>query len=276
ADKVLMGRKVEASSLDVQASNAGYQVKGNVKINGIPSTIQLNRQKNSPVVDLQLRIKLDEASRRRLGINLGAAVTGTIPVKLTGKIGEGDTERRMIVDADLTPAKIDELLPGWVKAAGKPAHLTASMIKSDKSVRFEDLNITGSGVTVKGSIDVEDGEIASAHFPVFAISDGDKVTLRADRGRDGVLRVVMRGDVYDGRRFIKSALAGNADNKGEKGKPKQPDLDLDLKIGAVAGHNGEVLRGVNLKLSRRAGTIRAFTLSAKIGRDAALIGDLRL
>ena len=60
-----MGRKLEASSLDVQANNAGYQVKGNVKINGIPSTIQLNRQKNSPVADLQLRIKLDEASRRR-------------------------------------------------------------------------------------------------------------------------------------------------------------------------------------------------------------------
>jgi hypothetical protein len=276
ADKLLMGRKIQAASLNVQANNAGYQVKGNVKLNGTPAAIRLNRQKNSPEADVQLQVKLDDAARRRLGINLGSGITGTIPVKLTGKVVDGAKDERMIVDADLTPAKIDELLPGWVKADGKSAHLTANMVKSGKSVRFEDLNITGSGVTVKGSIDVEDGEIASAHFPVFAISDGDKVTLRADRGRDGVLRVVMRGDVYDGRRFIKSALAGNAGDKGEKGKPKQPDLDLDLKIGAIAGHNGEVLRGVNLKLSRRGGTIRAFTLSAKIGRDASLIGDLRL
>jgi hypothetical protein len=35
------------------------------------------------------------------------------------------------------------------------------------------------------------------------------------------------------------------------------------------------LRGVELKMSRRAGEIRSFGLNAKIGRDATLTGDLR-
>jgi hypothetical protein len=44
----------------------------------------------------------------------------------------------------------------------------------------------------------------------------------------------------------------------------------------VLGHNGEPLRGLDLRLSRRGGQIRSFTMTSKIGRDTALNGDLRL
>ena len=36
----------------------------------------------------------------------------------------------MSVEADLTPVKIDNLLPGWVKPAGKPAHATYTLVKT--------------------------------------------------------------------------------------------------------------------------------------------------
>ncbi len=48
-----------------------------------------------------------------------------------------------------------------------------------------------------------------------------------------------------------------------------------MKLGAVVGFNGEALRSLDLKMSRRAGEIRSFGLSAKIGRDATLTGELR-
>jgi AsmA-like C-terminal region len=57
---------------------------------------------------------------------------------------------------------------------------------------------------------------------------------------------------------------------------KRPvDIDLDMKLGAVVGYNGEALRSLDLKMSRRAGEIRTFGLTAKIGRDAPLTGELR-
>jgi hypothetical protein len=59
-------------------------------------------------------------------------------------------------------------------------------------------------------------------------------------------------------------------------KSKQPDFDIDVKIGAVAGHNGEALRSLELKVSRRGGRIRNFNMKARIGRDAPLVGELRL
>ncbi len=116
--------------------------------------------------------------------------------------------RPMSVDADLTPVKIDNLLPGWLKPAGKPARATYTLVKTGQITRFDDLTIDGSGASVKGTVELDNAsEIVSANFPVFSLSDGDKVTLKADRGSDGVLRVAMRGDVYDGTQF-REVLAG--------------------------------------------------------------------
>jgi hypothetical protein len=205
-------------------------------------------------------------------MDLGSTVTGSIPIKVVGRVSDSSTDDGMSVEADLTPVKIDNLLPGWVKPAGRPARATYTLLKNGKSTRIDDLSIDGSGATVRGSVELDNAnEVVSANFPVFALSDGDKVTLRADRGPDGALRVAMRGDIYDGRNFVKSSLANT-----DKAKQKQEDLDLEIKVGTVAGHNGETLRGLDLKLSRRGGRIRTFNMTSKIGRDTPLSGDLRV
>lgn len=274
SDRLLLGQKVEASSLRVTASNDGYQIKGDVKINGTPAAIEVRRQRGDPDAELKLQATIDEAARHRLAIDFGTSVTGAIPVKVNGRIGNNARDDRMNVEADLTPVKIDNLLPGWLKPAGKAARATYTLQKSDKSMRFDNLSIDGASTSVRGSVEIDNGgEIVSANFPVFSLSDGDKVALKADRGNDGVLRVAMRGDVYDGRNFVKASLAGDGRNPS---KQKLSDIDLDIKIGTVAGHNGETLRGLDLRLARRGGRIRSFAMTSKIGRDTALSGDLRL
>jgi len=126
---------------------------------------------------------------------------------------------------------------------------------------------------VKGSIDLDDNaQVQGASFPVFNLSEGDKTNLRAERGPDGALRVMMRGDIYDGRNFVKSALSGPS---GSQTKAEAKDVDLDIKLGAVVGHHGETLRGLDLTMSRRGGVMKSLALSARLGRDAMLTGDLR-
>jgi hypothetical protein len=273
AEKMLLGQKVEASLLKTTATQDGFQIKGDVKINGTPATIDVRKQKDETDAVLHMQATIDEAARRRLGMDLGNAVTGNIPVKVVGHVGDNASDEGLNIEADLTPVKIDNLLPGWVKAAGRPARASYVMMKTGKSVRFDDLSIDGSGATVRGSIEFDsNNEVSSVNFPVFALSEGDKATLRADRAGDGALRVAMRGDIYDGRNFVKSSMTGSSD----KNKPKQIDLDLDVKLGTVAGYNGETLRGLDLKMSRRAGHIRSFAMASKIGRDTPLNGDLRL
>ena len=274
AEKMLLGQKVEAPTLKAVATNDGFQVKGDVKINGTPATIDVRKKAGDSDAELHMQSVLDEAARRRMGMDLGTSLVGAIPIKVVGRISDTQTDEGLNVEADLTPVKIDNLLPGWVKAAGKPARATYTVLRTAKSMRFDDMSIDGPGTTVRGSVEFDSAnEVVSANFPVFALSDGDKVALKADRGPDGVLRVSMRGDIYDGRNFVKSSLAGGL---ADKSKSKQMDIDLDVKLGTVAGHNGETLRGLDLRMSRRGGHIRTFAMTSKIGMDTALNGDLRV
>ncbi|WP_420971340.1 DUF3971 domain-containing protein [Bradyrhizobium sp. B120] len=273
-DKLVMNQKLEANTLKVIASNAGFQVKGDVKINGQAASLDYRKPADGDA-DVKLQATLDDASRARLGLDLGPAVSGAIPIKLSGKIGSGDNPAtKMGVEADLTQLKLDNILPGWVKAQGRAGKATFNVVPKGQSTRFEDISIEGSGVSIKGALEVDqNGDLMNANFPTYAPSDGDKTSLRADRGPDGVIKVTMRGDVFDGRGFLKSAISGR--DSDPKSKTKTTDFDVDLKLGAVAGFNGEALRGVDAKISRRNGFFKAFTLSGRVGRDTPVSVDMR-
>ena len=272
ADKLVMNQKLESNTLKLVANNAGFQVKGDVKINGQPASLDY-RKENEGDADIRLQATLDDASRQRLGIDLGPAVSGAIPIKVIGKIGDNDS--RVGIEADLTSLRLDNILPGWVKVPGKSGKATFIVVKKEQSTLFQDIVVEGGGVSIKGSLEVDqNGDLLNANFPTYAPSDGDKTSLKAERGADGVVKVMMRGDVFDGRGFLKSAITGK--DADPKSKSRNIDLDIDLKLGAVEGFDGEALRSVDSKFSRRNGIVKNFTLSGKVGRDTTPVtADLR-
>jgi hypothetical protein len=273
-DKLVMNQKLEANTLKIVANTAGYQVKGDVKINGQQAALDYRKAAEGDA-DIRLSATLDDASRARLGLDLGPAVTGNLPIKLVGKIGSGDHDSKLGVEADLTALKLDNVLPGWVKLSGRSGKATFNVVQKQQSTRFEDIVVDGGGVSIRGSLEVDqNGDLLNANFPVYSPTDGDKTTLRAERGSDGVVKVTMRGDVFDGRGFLKSAISGR--EAESKTKTRSIDFDVDLKLGAVAGFNGEAMRSVDCKMSRRNGVIRNFSLAGKLGRDGTPVtADLR-
>jgi hypothetical protein len=269
-DKLVMNQRLDANSLKVVANNQGFQIKGEVKINGQSAGLDYRKPTGDVDADVRVVATLDDASRARLGLDLGPGATGNIPLKLNGKIGSG--EARFGVEADLAGLRIDNLLPGWIKSPGRASKATFDVIRKDQSTRFEDVVIEGGGALIKGNLEVDDsGDLISASFPTYHPSEGDRASLRADRAPDGSLKVTMRGEVFDGRSFIKASVGGSGADK----KSRVGDFELDLKFGAVAGHNGEAMRGVDLKLARRGGVVRTFSLNGKIGRDTKVLGDIR-
>jgi hypothetical protein len=274
AERLVMGQKVEASSLKVVANNQGYWIKGDVKLNGVPVALDYRKPRGDGDAEVRIQSTLDEAARAKLGFDLAGYVSGPVPMKVNGKVTafEGG-ESRFAIDADLTQSRVDNLLPGWTKPSGKAAHATFTVVTRPQVTRFDDVVIDAPGTSVKGSVELdENGQVQTANFPTFNLSDGDKTMLKAERGPDGALRVMMRGDVYDGRNFVKSAMGGPASSQG---KQEAKDIDLDVKVGTVVGFHGETLRGLDLTLSRRGGSIKSLAMSAKLGRDAAFSGDLR-
>ncbi|MGJ4962244.1 YhdP family protein [Bradyrhizobium sp. HKCCYLRH3061] len=277
ADKLVMNQKLEANTLKIVANTAGYQVKGDVKINGQPATLDY-RKPTEGDADIKMQAILDDASRARLGMDLGTAITGNVPLKLNGKIaGSADRDSRLGVEADLTQLKLDNLLPGWVKNPGKASKATFNVVAKQQSTRFEDINIEGGGVSIKGSLEVDqNGDLMNANFPTYSPSEGDKTQLKAERGQDGVLKLSMRGDVFDGRGFLKSAISGTNKDADKNKARSNLDFDAEVKLGAVAGFNGEALRSVDVKLSRRGGAFKSFNLTGKVGRDTPVTADIRV
>jgi len=112
ADKLLLGQKVEGNALKATASNAGYKVAGDVKINGIPAKIEFGKAAGAPDTELHLAANLDEVARKRFGLDLGDGLVGAIPIRLTARVVQNAPDARMAVEADLMPVKIEDLLPG--------------------------------------------------------------------------------------------------------------------------------------------------------------------
>src|SRR6266480_3300757 len=70
ADRLVMNQKLEANALKVIANNQGYQVKGEVKINGQAASMDYRKPIEGDA-DIKLQATLDDASRARLGLDLG-------------------------------------------------------------------------------------------------------------------------------------------------------------------------------------------------------------
>jgi hypothetical protein len=273
AERLVMGQKVEANNLRATANNQGYQIKGDVKINGVPAQLDYRRPRGDADAEIRVVATLDDAARAKIGFDLGSYLAGPIPVRMSGRVAVNEGESRLAVEADLTQARINGLLPGWIKPAGRSTRSTFTLVNNPQAVRFEDLIIESHGTLVKGTVEVnEAGDIVSANLPVFNLSEGDKALLKAERGPDGALRVMVLGEVYDGRGFFKSVLSGPSADRLKHGIK---DVDVDVRLGTVLGFHGETMRGLDVRMSRRGGAIKSFALSAKLGRDAALNGDLR-
>jgi hypothetical protein len=182
--------------------------------------------------------------------------------------------------SDLSAIVVD---PNASKGTGSASVSLTLPIKRDitrletklQSTRVEDIVIEGGGASIKGSLEVDqNGDLINANFPTFALARGDKTSLQAERGPDGAIKVTMRGDVLDARGFLKSTTTGNSEDDS-RSNMRKVDADVDLRLDAVLGFNGEVVRSVDAKMSRRGGTIRSFLLSGKLGRDTPIKADLR-
>lgn len=273
ADRLVRNQRVEAVNAAVTITPSLLTAKGEGQLAGSPATFEIRQPKGTQDFEFRVVSTFDEATRARLGFDLTPWLLGPVSVRANGKVTERET--RMEVEADLTAARVSDLVPGWQKVPGRPSRASYRVIERDGGVRIENLIVSGSGTSLRGSLEFDkEGWIVSANLPTFHLSDGDKANLRTERATDGALRIIVRGDVLDARGLMRSMTEGApAPKAGRDSRPR--DIDIDLRLGAATGNNGEVARQVEMRLSRRNGEVRSFALLAKIGADASAVGELR-
>jgi hypothetical protein len=82
----------------------------------------------------------------------------------------------------------------------------------------------------------------------------------------GVHKVAVRGNVGDGRPFIRFMNAPPAPApRGAQAKADAKDIDLDVALNILTGHNDEAITNVTLKASLRRDNLRQLDLEGRLG-----------
>ena len=269
-DRIIGRDKLENGQFTFVHDKTGMVVKGDARIGGMPSTLELRHPAGVPYPDVNLTGSIDEAARARRGFKFGNQLVGPVGVKAVAR-EFGGPKQVTNVEIDLTRAGINGVIPGWVKPAGRAGKATFRLSSGPgDTMIFEDLNLDGgNGMAAKGDVTLgPDGQLNAAKLSTLKISPGDSMTLDAER-KDNVLKLTIRASTIDLRPELKTSFAPTPAGPAS---PANADIDLDLKATAAVGFNNETLTGLEMKISQRDGAWRDLKLNGKIGR-ASVIGQ---
>jgi hypothetical protein len=176
------------------------------------------------------------------------------------------------VEIDLSRAAIDNLLPGWVKPAGRPGKLTFTL-NEERGQELRDLVLDSGPVHLRGQVSLSaEGTLERADIAMLKLSPGDDLRAQVERS-GGVLRVGIRGNVGDARPLLRSFTSpGGGGRSGAKAR-ESPDVDLDVNVNILTGHNEEALTNVSAKVGLRRGDLRQLQLSGRL-RGATVAAQL--
>ena len=271
-DKVFGKDRLEGASLSVGYQNGGLAIRGGGRLAGGPATIDV-RQPSGGSGEAVVSLTMDEAARAKKGLSFGSQLTGPLPVRVSLPLGK-TVKGAPRVEADLTKAVIDNLLPGWTKPAGRPGRLAFTIAEAGSGAELRDLTLDSGPVQLRGVVALSgDGSLEKADLSSFKLSPGDDMRAQVERS-NGAYRVIVRGNVADARPMIRALTASSASSASTG---HQRDLDLDFAVNILTGHNDEVLTNATIKASTRnrelrqlqlAGRFRSAPVSAQTTRGA--------
>jgi hypothetical protein len=259
---------LEGAIVKITATPGEFSLKGEGKIGGQQASFDYKKADKKPIIEL--RATLDEKGRTRFGLASGGRINGVTPVKI---ISKPDDEGVFLVEVDLTQAALNDLIPGWIKPLGVPAKAKLKANDLDPGWKIDDIIIEGRGVNVRGALTIDgDGQLVGGNFPTYQLHDGDKASVKVDRIAGGH-RVILNAAVIDLRPIMKSLLASSSPVGTDKASPKGV-LQIEAKVGAAAGNNGEMMRNIALKASRVNGEIKTADVTGRIGKGGFKITNM--
>jgi len=263
-DKIFGKDRLEGANLTIAYDKGDLSIKGDGKLGGSPATIDV--QKNRQGGEANVAFSLDEAARNRRGLSFGSQLTGPVPLKVALPLGRS-SKPGILVEADLTKANVDQLIPGWVKPAGKPGKLVFTLVDGPSS-EIRDLALDSGTVQLRGNAMLSgEGGLEKADISTFKLSPGDDMKAQIERS-NGIYKVTVRGNVGDARPFVKgggtnapppssrNAAAAQRDSK---------DFDLDLMLNILTGYNEEAITNATVKVSVRKDNVRQLDMKGRLG-----------
>ena len=257
-DKFLAGEKLEPATATFEADRDTLKIVGDGEVLGSATHVDVARAPGEEGT-ATITFALDAAGRAKRGLNFGSWLTGPLPIKLKAPLTRANAE----VEIDLTPAGVDNFVPGLSKPAGKPGKATFLVKPTPDGASLSNIAIDLGVPMFRGSAQMDPaGAIESATITQARIAAGDDFKVDVVNGQSS-LKISARGASLDARAFVKSILEGTS-----SGQTAAKDFDLDAKIASVTGSNKQAITNMELTASRRGGATRLGSLRGRIGAGA--------
>jgi hypothetical protein len=239
------GYGVTAKTLAVAADQAGVSAKGDVRLNGVPLTVDW-RENAAPVKGVQRQVKatgkLDAAAAKALRFDWPSAVAGSVGVDAT--MVEGRSPLRTVdVALDLRGASVH--VPGIVlwKRQGEPGSASAKLVQPDEGrLTVDQAKVDVAGWLAEGGAALQLDPLRPERLSIARLR-----TPHGDlTGQVALERGVWRGRVDVGRLDVRPLL--QADGPAGSGASLEvPDLALQV--------SAQRLRFGDAPLSRLSGSV---------------------
>ncbi len=267
---------IEDGSLDVNVTEQGVEVKGPVRIKGVPAELSWQRvfyasdDRQPPIAVTAI---LDEATREKLGFKVNHLVKGPIPVALSIS-GLGQTAPPISLSADLTNARLLFAAMGWTKPAGRAANLTFDMVRQeDGSTTLQNFKIVGDDIDIAGDIVLDpEQHLKGFYFSDFSIDALTHLEVTATVRDDQVLDIRATGPTYNGKEFFRSLFSADQFTEAAA-EPADPfGVDLTADIDTVVGFYDANARNVHVSFKKRNGRVVALEARGDLnGRAPAAV-----
>ncbi|MGB7975155.1 MAG: AsmA-like C-terminal region-containing protein [Roseiarcus sp.] len=257
-EKFLADEKLDSATASFEADRNMLKIAGDGELLGAATHVDVARAPGEEG-SATITFALDAAGRAKRGLNFGSWLTGPLPIKLKAPLTRANAE----VEIDLTPAGVDNPVPGISKPAGKPGKATFLVKPTPEGASLSNIAVELGVPMFRGSAQMDPaGAIESATITQARIAAGDDFKVDVVNGQSS-LKVSARGASLDARAFVKAILDG-----GSSGQTAAKDFDLDARIASVTGSNKQAITNMELTASRRGGQTRLGNLRGRIGAGA--------
>ena len=244
---------VTGAKLDVEISDTAIDGRGEFLVKGIPVKfagqhfLNTTPDRQSP---LRLTLKLDDADRSQLGLDINDLVSGEVPVEITiAPDAKGDYQAHL--EADLTKSELTLDSVAFRKAPGATARLQFDIAKTAPNrTELRNFKIAGETIAAEGLIVLgPDGKARELSFPDFLLNTVSRLDVHGQLRSDSIWEVRARGATFDGRDLFRDLF--NVQNQAKLVPKDKPGLDLNAEIDTVLGFNDTNLKSVRLRLQKR-------------------------
>ncbi len=254
--QVLGPHDITGAKVDIEVSDTAIDARGDLLLKGIPVKFSgqhfLNSapDRQSPV---RLTLKLDDADRAQLGLDINDLVTGEVPIEIT-VVPDAKGGFQVNLSGDLTKAELTLDSVAYRKPPGVQARVQFSPVKAAQGrTELRNFTIAGETIAAEGIIILgPDNKARELAFPDFSMNVITRLDVQGRLRPDHVWEVRAKGTTFDGRELFRDLF--NVQHQAKAVPKDRPGIDLTAEIDTVLGFSDTTLKDVRLTMQRRSDT----------------------